>query len=90
MEFPNGEVKEFAANIIAENMFSQVDNEGFNSATLLSIVDFRKNEDAIDKNDMHVLTKSGQRRIRKTTVGWDLRISWEDGSEFWIPLSIAH
>jgi hypothetical protein len=29
VEFPDGEVKEYAANIIAENLLSQVDSEGF-------------------------------------------------------------
>ena len=29
VKFPDGEVKEYLANIIAENLFSQADNEGF-------------------------------------------------------------
>ena len=28
VEFPDGEVKEYSANVIDENMLSQVDNEG--------------------------------------------------------------
>ena len=29
VEFPNGQVKEYAANIIAEDMLTQVDEDGF-------------------------------------------------------------
>ena len=33
-EFPDGQVKEYAANIIAENMLTQVDSDGM-STTLM-------------------------------------------------------
>ena len=29
VKFPDGEVKEYLANVIAENLFSQVDDKGF-------------------------------------------------------------
>jgi hypothetical protein len=29
VEFPDGELKEYAANVITENMLTQVDSEGF-------------------------------------------------------------
>ena len=29
VEFPDGDVREYAANVIAESMLSQIDNEGF-------------------------------------------------------------
>ena len=28
VEFPDGQIKEYAANVIAQNMYSQVDSEG--------------------------------------------------------------
>ena len=34
VEFPNGQVKEYSANSIAENMLTRVDKDGF-SMTLL-------------------------------------------------------
>ena len=34
VEFPDGQVKEYAANIIAENMLTQVDSDGM-STTLM-------------------------------------------------------
>ena len=86
VEFPDGEVKEYAANTIAENLFEQVDSEGFTLSVFDGIIDYAKDEDAIDKKDFYLVTKSGRRRQRKTTCGWKLLVQWKDGSEQWIPL----
>ena len=42
VEFPYGEVTEYAVNMIAESMMSQVDNEGFTLTLLDSILDFKQ------------------------------------------------
>jgi hypothetical protein len=88
VEFPDGKIKEYAANIIAENMLSQVDSEGYSLTLLDTIVDYKKDEAvAIPKSEMHVITNRGQKRMRKTTQGWKLLIHcWKDGSESWILL----
>jgi hypothetical protein len=88
VEFSDGEIREYSANIIAENMYSQVDANGHVHSLLDSIIDHSKDEKAIDKDDMYTTTKSGQRRIRKSTQGWKLLVLWKDGSEQWIPLKI--
>ena len=89
VEFPDGIVREYSANTIAENIYNQVDSDGYHSSTLVSIVDYKKLPNALSKDDMYVTTQSGQRRARKTSKGWDLLVSWLDGSESWVPLSIV-
>ena len=87
VEFDDGQIREYGANIIAESMITQVDSDGFSSPLMKGIIDYRKDEAvAIDKQDMYVITKSGQRRLRKTTQGWKLLIEWADGTESWIDL----
>jgi hypothetical protein len=87
VEFPDGQVKEYAANVIAENMLTQVDSDGYSTTILKAIIDYRKDEAvAVPKADRHVYTSSGQKRLRKTTVGWSLLIQWADESEAWVPL----
>ena len=49
-EFDDGEIKEYAANFIAENMLSQVDEEGFSTTLFDCIVDHRKDDSAITKS----------------------------------------
>ena len=50
VEFGDGEVKAYAANIIAENLLNQVDDEGFTITHLKSIVSHRKGNTALDES----------------------------------------
>jgi hypothetical protein len=87
VEFPDGQIKEYAANMIAENILTQVDSDGHSLTMLTAIIDYRRDEAiAVPKTDMYVVTTRGQKRPRKTTVGWSLLIEWADGSESWAPL----
>ena len=87
IEFPDGQVKEYSANIIAENMLTQVDSKGFTITMMEGIVDYRKDEaTAVSKADGFVVTRRGQKRRRVTTQGWKLLVKWKDGSEQWIAL----
>ena len=86
VEFPDGQVKEYAANVLAENMLSQVDSEGFSTTLFDGIIDYKKDDTAVDKADRFLVTKRGKRKLGQTTVGWKLLVTWKDGSETWIPL----
>jgi hypothetical protein len=81
VEFPDGQVKEYASNDIAENMLTQVDSDGY-STTILKVIIV-----AVPEADKYVYTSSGQKRLRKTTVGWSLLIQWANKSEAWVPLT---
>ena len=86
VEFPDGEIREYSANVIAENMYRQVDSEGFASTILDSITDHKKDNNAIPRSDGYIVSPNGQRRMRATTSGWSLNVQWKDGSSQWIPL----
>ena len=66
VKFPDGEVKEYAANVIAQNMYSQVDENGKSSLLLDSILDHAKNASAVPIENKYVVTRSGHKRLRKT------------------------
>ena len=52
VEFPNEQLKEYAETIIAENMLTQVDSDGFSLTMLEGIIDYRKDESqAVSKAD---------------------------------------
>ena len=85
VEFPDGEVKEYAASLIADNMYAQVDKEGFTYNLLDSIIDWDVDSSLIE-NKQYTYSKSGQRKPIKTTKGWKLKVLWKDGTEEWIPL----
>jgi hypothetical protein len=86
VEFPDGAVDTFTANLIAENMYSQVDADGRSYALLSEIIDHKSDGSAVRKDDGFETTKDGQVRPRYTTKGWKLLVSWKDGSTSWVPL----
>jgi hypothetical protein len=87
IEFPDGTVKEYSANIIAENMLTQVDSDGFTMTMMEGIIDHKVDTDvAVSKKDAHVVTRRGRKRLRITTCGWKILVRWKDGSESWIHL----
>ena len=86
VKFPDGDVAEFTANVIAENMFSQC-NDAANQYRLMSkIVYHKSNYKAVAKSDRYVFIR-GRQFPRKTTVGWNLCVEWRDGSTSWERLS---
>jgi hypothetical protein len=88
IEFPDGEIKEYSANIIAQNMYAQVDANGHHHTLLDSIVDYQKLDNAVDKADQYLTTKTGRKQMRHTTEGWNLLVSWKDESQQLVPLKI--
>ena len=59
VEFPDGAVKQYAANIIAENMYAQVDSNGHHEYSLDAIIEHSSDGAAIKKEDKYIFTKSG-------------------------------
>ena len=87
IEFPDGTIKEYGANLIAENMVAQADEDGFTSPLMKCIIEYEKDPaTAIPKSDNYVVTKNVSKRLRKTTQGWRLLVQWGDQSESWICL----
>eukprot|EP00980_Cylindrotheca_fusiformis_P023568 scaffold10617_cov54-Cylindrotheca_fusiformis.AAC.1 len=72
VEYTDGSKQALSANVIAENMFATVDEEGYRHMLMDSIVDVRKSGSAIGKDDAFVSSKNGVRRRRETTKGWEV------------------
>ncbi len=86
VEFPDGATDVFTAKLIAENLYSQVDDEGNSYAIMSEIIDHKSDGAAVTKDDGFEITKNGLKRRRRTTKGWKLLVSGEDGSSTWVPL----
>eukprot|EP00957_Ditylum_brightwellii_P037678 2849486-Ditylum_brightwellii.AAC.1 len=87
VKFPDIKVKEYASNVIAKNMLTQVDFEGFTTTMIEGIMDCYRNEKvAIHMKDKYVKAYSNQRKLRKSTEGWKLKVLWKDKSELWVHL----
>ena len=86
VEFKDGSVSEYTANIIAENIYSQVDEEGRSYSLLQEISGHRHDESAIRKEDGYDVSYNGNRVPKKTTKGWQIQVEWKDGNSEWLPL----
>ena len=86
VEFPDGSTEALAANLIAENIYAQVDEEGRTYSILGEILDHRTNGHALSKDDGYTVDKHGKRHPKTTTRGWELQVEWKDGSTSWVPL----
>ena len=87
VEFPDGDQKDVAYNVLAEHLFSQVDSEGNQYRLFKEIVNHQKKKTAVDKSDQFRIDhRTGRATKKKTTAGWDLEVEWRDGSTSWLPL----
>ena len=82
----DGHTESLSANIVAQHLFSQIDEEGNRHVLLDDIVDHRRSDSAVSKEDAFVTMSNGVKRRRQTTQGWQLLCQWRDGSTNWVAL----
>ena len=73
-----------AANQIAENILSQVDQEGRRFRVLDSIIDHRTDGSEIPDAEAFLTNSYGNKCRRKTTKGWEILVQWKDGRTLWV------
>ena len=86
VEFEDGAVERYHANIIAEHIYSQMDDEGNGVALLDEIIDHKREATAISKEDGYVTGRNGVKKPKQTTVGWKLLVKLKDHTTVWIKL----
>ena len=86
IEFADGTIKEYAANVIAQNMYAAVFDDAKGRQDIKSILDHRTGQDALPKSKKHIISKNGRRQMRKATIGWYILVKWKNGEEQWVPL----
>ena len=69
--YTDGTTEVLAANIIAENLLSQVDNQGPRHLMIDDIEDHQKTADAVPKEKGTTQTRSGLQRKVMTTKSWE-------------------
>ena len=86
VEYLDGERASLSANHTAENLFAQVDEEGNRQVLMTEIIDYRTNGQEVKHQDAFITTRTGTKRRRETTKGWEILIEWKDGSTNWVAL----
>jgi hypothetical protein len=63
-------------------MYAQCDIEGRQYNLMEGIVDHKTDGHAVEPSDMNI--KHGRnKKVRKTTKGWNLCVAWKDGTTSW-------
>ena len=86
VEFPDGDVTEYTANVIAESMIAQCDADGHDVKLMEAITDHKKDGNAVADADRYFYNR-GRRYHKKTTAGWKLCVQWKGGSTSWETLA---
>ena len=86
VEFIDGHTETLTANTIAKNMLAQVDEDGHRSLFIYEIEDFRRNGNALSKDEGTFTTRTGLQRKKLTTRGWEFFVRWKDGTADWVAL----
>ena len=73
VKFDDGTSGVYAANIIAENMWRLVNNEGYHKDSLHSIIGHQFSKNA--EKDGYVCDRHGRKRLRQTTRGVQLLVA---------------
>ena len=64
VKLANGRIKEYGANIIAENMLTQVDSNGSSLSLMEGIINYKRDDSvAIPKMDKYITTATGTKEI---------------------------
>ena len=75
-----------ATNNIAEILFAQIDGDGNHQVLMDGIIGHRSNEHVVKQQDAFLITKTGSKRRKETTKGWELLIRWKDSGKDWVAL----
>ena len=87
-EFPDGSTEIFTANLLAENLMSSVDDDGYSFQLFSEILGHEKDATvALTDKEATIITKTGQKRNKPTTKGWLLRVQWMDESSSHVKMS---
>ena len=86
VQFDDGSTETFASNIIMENIYTQVDDEGKMFVLMDEIIDHKKDDSAIPISHGTYIRNNSVRK-KRTTRGWKLLVRWKDGTTSWTRLA---
>ena len=86
IEYTDGTTEQLAANIIAENMMSQVDSEGHKYQVLTEVTDHKKDDSDIAKVNSFIKSSSVNLHRKRKNCLWKLLVEWKYGSVDWVTL----
>ena len=72
--------------LIAKNIYSQVNEEGYRYIILGEIIDYLRGDSDLDCSIAYVVDKHGRRSRRLTIKVCSFLVNWKGRTQSWIPL----
>ena len=85
VEFEDEDVIEHMTYVIGENMLTRTNDYGHATMALQAMLNYRTDETLHALKDKHA-HDNNQKKLRKSSQGWDLEVIWKDGTTDWLPL----
>ena len=82
----DSEIMEYEANIVTENIYTEIDEEDYHRYQLKEIIDHRTDGSHIIIGENGTTIINGKECPRRTTLGWELCLSLADESTIWTKL----
>ena len=89
VEFDDGNYNEYSANVLLENLYQQIDDDGYSHQILSSIIDHECDDTVAIHKDNGTYESNGTKKRKITTKGWKIKVEWKNGSSTWVPLRIV-
>ena len=86
IEFDDGAIKKYLANIITMNIMDQLSDNSHEPMSVKHIIDIKRENNALKKDQQIVNTPIGEKKNLQTTTGWNFLVQFNDGSKSQIPL----
>ena len=83
IEFLDGFCQPLAANLIAENIFAQVEQYGMRHKIIDMIIDVREIDISVKEKDVFDISSNGTKRRKANDQGWKVCIQCKDRSNTW-------
>ena len=84
--FDDGTQDKYFANIIVENLYSQIDSEGRQFLVLEEMTDHRTDDTAIGISDGDTVICNGNKHKKKTARGWEINTKLMESFSEWVLL----
>ena len=86
VDYEDGYRQALKANFIAENIFSQVEEQERRHRLLYSVIYVRDNGQKVNEKEVFIISHNGNKTQKHTSRGWDVCIQCKDVSASWSTL----
>ena len=80
VEFGDGPYADYCANVLIENLYAHIDDNGASHDIIKGITNHRSSDQAIQPSEGTYTTSYGTKRRVITTKGWDVYVEMTNGT----------